>query len=114
MPAVILLIASVLGLLLPSHLWSQQPGMTRALDLERQGDYAAAAQAYRAVLATRPADPSALLGLERSLLPLNRSREILPVIGTALAAAPTSSAVHGIALRAWAAADQPDSVRSIA
>jgi hypothetical protein len=114
MPAVILLVASLLGLLVPSRLWSQQPGMTRALDLERRGDYVAAAQAYRAVLATRPADPSALLGLERSLLPLNRSREILPVIGTALAAAPTSSAVHGIALRAWAAADQPDSVRSIA
>lgn len=114
MRAVILSIASVLGLVLPSSLWSQQPGMTRALDLERRGDYAAAAQAYRAVLETRPADPSALLGLERSLLPLNRSREILPVIGAALAAAPTSSAVHGIALRAWAAADRPDSVRSIA
>jgi tetratricopeptide (TPR) repeat protein len=88
--------------------------MTRALDLERRGDYSAAAEAYRAVLAATPADPSALLGLERSLLPLNRSREILPVIRTALAAAPTSSAVHGIALRAWAAADQLDSVRSIA
>lgn len=114
MRAVVLLTVSLWGLLLPSRLWSQQRGMTRALDLERRGDYAAAAEAYRVVLATRPADPSALLGLERSLLPLNRSREILPVIGTALAAAPTSSAVHGIALRAWAAADQPDSVRSVA
>jgi hypothetical protein len=88
--------------------------MSRALDLERRGDYAAAAEAYRAVLATKPADLSALLGLERTLLPLNRSNEMLPVIQTALAAAPRSSAVYGLALRAWAAQDQLDSVRSIA
>jgi hypothetical protein len=103
-----------LGLLVPATLGAQQQGITRALDLERRGDYAAAAQAYRAVLSTRPADATALLGLERSLLPLNRSGEMLPVIRAALAAAPTSSAVHGIALRTWAAADQPDSIRSIA
>jgi hypothetical protein len=109
-----LVLSVVLGLLVPLPLWSQQPGLTRALDLERRGDYSAAAEAYRAILTTRPADPSSLLGLERSLLPLNRSRELLPVLGTALAAAPTSSAVYGIALRAWAAADQPDSVRAIA
>ena len=99
--------------LLPTAAWSQQPGMTRAFDLERRGDYAGAADAYRAVLAGKPADLAALLGLER-LLPLNRSPEILPVVRTALAAAPSSSAVYGIALRAWAAADQPDSVRSTA
>jgi predicted Zn-dependent protease len=102
------------GLLLPGMLWSQQPGMTRALDLERRGDYAAAAQAYRAVLRTAPADISALMGLERSLLPLNRSSEMLSAIRTALAAAPSSPAVYGVALRTWAAAGQPDSVRNIA
>jgi hypothetical protein len=106
--------ALMVALLLPAPLWSQQPGLTRALDLERRGDYAAAAQAYRAVLATRPADVSALLGLERSLLPLSRSAEMLPAVGAAIKAAPTSSTVYGIALRAWAAADQPDSVRSLA
>jgi tetratricopeptide (TPR) repeat protein len=104
----------LLALLLPAPLWSQQPGLNRALDLERRGDYAAAAEAYRAVLGARPADVSALLGLERSLLPLSRSAELLPAVGAALKAAPTSSTVYGIALRAWAAADQPDSVRSLA
>jgi tetratricopeptide (TPR) repeat protein len=102
------------GLLLPAALHSQQGNMTRALDLERRGDYAAAAEAYRAVLSSRPAEVSALLGLERSLLPLNRSSEILPFIRKALAAAPASTAVHGMALRAWAAAGQPDSVRHVA
>jgi hypothetical protein len=108
------LYAAFVGLLLPATLGAQQPDMTRALDLERRGDYAAAAEAYRTVLTARPADVSALLGLERSLLPLNRSNEMLPVIRTALAAAPTSSAVHGMAVRAWAAAGQLDAVRRTA
>jgi tetratricopeptide (TPR) repeat protein len=104
-----------LGLLLAAPLQSQQqPGITSALDLERRGDYAAAIQAYRKLLKIRPADLSALLGLERSLLPLNRSEEMLPVIRAALASAPTSSAVYGIALRTWAAMGQPDSVRRTA
>jgi hypothetical protein len=114
MAAVILSLVSLIGLLLPASLGAQQPGMTRALDLERRGDYAAAVEAYRAVLNTKPADPSALLGLERTLLPLNRSSEMLPALRAALVVAPRSSAVYGIALRTWAAADQLDSVRSIA
>src|SRR5918998_4313598 len=101
-------------LILPVSAWSQQPGMTRAFDLERRGDYAGAAAAYRAVLAAKPADISALLGLERSLLTLNQSSDILPTVRAALEAAPASSAVYGVALRAWAAAEQPDSVRAIA
>ncbi|HEX2250851.1 MAG TPA: tetratricopeptide repeat protein [Gemmatimonadales bacterium] len=101
-------------LLLPATLHSQQPGITRALDLERRGDYAAAVIAYQDILRTRPADISALLGLERSLVPLNRSREILPAVRRALSAAPANSAFYGIALRAWAAAGQPDSVRHVA
>lgn len=113
MRAVLLLFA--LGLLLSEPLRAQsQPGMTRALDLERRGDYAAAIEAYRSLLKVRPADLSALMGLERSLLPLNRSTEMLPVIRAALASAPTSSAVHGIALRTWAALGEPDSVRRVA
>src|SRR3954468_2816470 len=101
-------------LVLPPVLRAQQPGLNRALDLERRGDYAAAAAAYRSVLSGNPADVSALLGLERSLLPLTRTAEMLPVVAAAIKAAPTSSTIYGIALRAWAAADQPDSVRSLA
>ncbi|HYF39657.1 MAG TPA: tetratricopeptide repeat protein [Gemmatimonadales bacterium] len=113
MRAVLLLLALGFGLAQPLRAQAQ-PGMTRALDLERRGDYAAAIQAYLNLLKARPADLSAMLGLERSLLPLNRSAEMLPVIRAALAAAPTSSAVHGIALRTWAALGQPDSVRRVA
>jgi hypothetical protein len=114
MPSLSLSPLLMVALLLPASLWSQQPQLTTALDLERRGDYAGAAQAYRAVLATKPADVSAMLGLERTLLPLSRSAEMLPAVAAAIKAAPRSSTLYGIALRAWAAADQPDSVRSLA
>ena len=114
MAAFVLSLLTLIALLLPPPAWAQQPGLTRALDLERRGDYAAAATAYRAVLAAKPGDVSALLGLERSLLPLSRSSEMLPAINAALAGAPANSAIYAIALRTWAAADQLDSVRSLA
>jgi hypothetical protein len=114
MAACVLSLLTLIALLLPPPAWAQQPGLTRALDLERRGDYAAAATAYRAVLAAKPGDVSALLGLERSLLPLSRSSEMVRAINAALAGAPANSAIYAIALRTWAAADQLDSVRSLA
>jgi tetratricopeptide (TPR) repeat protein len=92
----------------------QRATMPRAFELERRGNYEAAAAAYRDLLRGKPGDVSALLGLERVLLPLNRSAEILPEARAALAADPTSPALYGVALRAWAAADQPDSMRAVA
>ena len=101
-------------LLLPSILLGQDPAMGRAFELERRGNYAAAADAYRGVLASRPADVAALLGLERVLLSAGRSGDILPHLRAALALAPRSGAVYGVALRAYAAADEPDSIRAVA
>ncbi|HEU4954888.1 MAG TPA: hypothetical protein VFT28_09960, partial [Gemmatimonadales bacterium] len=60
-------------MLLASRAMAQQSGIPRGFELERRGDYAAAATVYRTVLASRPADLAALLGLERVLLPLNQS-----------------------------------------
>src|SRR5687768_7631212 len=81
---------------------AQRTTMPRAFELERRGNYEAAAEAYRELLSSKPGDVSALLGLERVLLPLNRSSEILPQVRAALAASPTSAVLHGVALRAWA------------
>ena len=104
-----------LALCLPLALAAQQSGgISRAFDLERRGNYEAAAEAYRAILATRPGDPGALLGLERVLIPLNRSPEILTDVRAALAASPKSGAVFGVALRAWAGAGESDSLRAVA
>ncbi|MGH7498040.1 MAG: hypothetical protein ACREL3_04220 [Gemmatimonadales bacterium] len=99
---------------LAAPLAAQQDGISRGFELERRGEYAAAADAYRSVLAARPADPAALLGLERVMVPLNRTGELLPEVRAALAAPPLSGVVYGVALRAWAAADEPDSMRVVA
>jgi hypothetical protein len=64
----------VLLLLVPGRLWAQGESLTRAFDLERRGNFAQAADLYRSVLATKPGEVAALLGLERSLVPLNRLR----------------------------------------
>jgi tetratricopeptide (TPR) repeat protein len=98
----------------PGTARAQQATMPRAFELERRGNYEAAAQAYRGILSQRPGDVSALLGLERVLLPLNRTVEIVPDVRAALAASPSSAALYGVALRAWGAADQPDSMRAVA
>ena len=93
---------------------AQQATMPRAFELERRGNYDAAVGAYRELLARKAGDVSALLGLERVLLPLNRSGEILPDVRAALAASPASPAVYGVAMRAWGAAGQPDSMQAVA
>ena len=105
---------ALLALCAPSAGAAQQATVSRAFELERRGSYEAAVAAYREVLGARPGDVSAVLGLERVLLPLNRSAEILPEVRAALAANPDGSALYGVALRAWAAADQPDSMRAAA
>jgi len=95
----------------------QDSAMARAFELERRGNYSQAVDAYRALLAARPADAPALLGLERSLTPLGRETDILPQVRAALAAlkpSPTTGAIFGVALRAWAAAGMPDSLKQVA
>jgi len=83
----------------------------RALELERRGDYAGAAQLWRTVLAQHPDDLPALLGLERALTPQNRLGEMIPLVQAAARAAP-SAGVWGIAIRVWTAASSPDSARA--
>ena len=108
----LLLLGSFSAALATAPLSAQQDPVNRAFDMERRGNYAAAVDAYRAILAQRPADPSALLGLERSLLPLNRADEILPQVRAALAEAAPQPAVFGVALRVYPA--NPDTLRRIA
>ncbi|HLB54717.1 MAG TPA: hypothetical protein VJK71_06385 [Gemmatimonadales bacterium] len=97
--------------LAPSPLVAQDPAQ-RALDLERRGDPAGAAALWRSVLAERPTDLSALVGLERVLAPLGRLPEMTDAVRTASARDP-SAGVLGIAIRVWTAARQPDSARAI-
>jgi tetratricopeptide (TPR) repeat protein len=114
-PALRSLWATILAsLILGGTARAQQESMSRAFELERRGNYAAAAEAYRTILASKPGDLAALLGLERALLPISRTPQILPQVRAALAVSPTNPAIYGVALRAWAAADEPDSMRVVA
>lgn len=87
--------------------------LQQAFDLEQRGKYAEAVTAYRAILGTDAANETALLGLERSLAPLERLPEMAKDLQGALAGHP-SPVVYGVALRVWAAANQPDSMRKVA
>src|SRR5688572_10711075 len=98
----------------PGAAAAQGGTLSHAFELERRGDYKGAVTAYRGILSRSPGELSALLGLERVLLPLDRSAEILPDLRAALAANPSSATLYGVALRAWGAADQPDSMRAVA
>jgi TolA-binding protein len=100
-------------LLVATPVAAQVDSLNRAFDLERRGNYAAAVTAYRAVLKSHPSEVGALLGLERSLVPLNRSAEMVPDISTALAANPSVTALYGVAVRTYGAANMPDSLRRV-
>ena len=93
-----------------SHLGAQQASYDQAFDLERRGSYAAAAEVYRQVLRTAPADVNALLGLERVLHELGHADAMGPAASAALAADAKNPVLYGAAVRAWTAAGQPDSV----
>ena len=107
-------VRALLGALLPllagaGGLTAQDP-LSRAFDLERRGSYAQAAEIYRTVLRDQPGEVTALLGLERALMPLNRAAELLPAVQAALVAAPGSVPVYGVGLRAYAALNMMDSL----
>jgi tetratricopeptide (TPR) repeat protein len=88
-----------------------QDASARALDLERRGDRAGAAAAWRTQLAARPADLPALLGLERALTPLGRLPEMIESVQAAMQR-DGSPGVLGIAIRVYTAAREPDSARA--
>ena len=110
--AIVLAVAAAGG-----SLSAQQPSAADALaqahEFERRGNHAEAAGAFMRVLATRPGDASALLGLERSLEPLGRSEEILPPARKAVGAVP-NAVVYPILIRTHMATGAPDSARAAA
>ncbi len=86
----------------------------QGFELERAGQYEQAASLYFGTLRADPTNLSALLGLERVLLPLNRLGELLPVAQRAVTAGPTNSALRGVLLRTYVALNESDSARAVA
>ncbi|MEO8448749.1 MAG: hypothetical protein ABI647_03105 [Gemmatimonadota bacterium] len=94
-------------------LWAQQePSPQRAFDLERRGNYQAAAEAYRAVLKPKPNDLGALLGLERSLQALGKVSDMTDALARAFASGERSVGLYSVAVRVWTAARMADSVKA--
>jgi len=108
-----LLAVLVLAAGLSAPLAAQGDTMSRGFELERRGDFAGAAAAYADILRAQPGNLSALLGLERALTPLHRVPELAAPAEAFLARDSTNAAAYSIALRAWAAADRPDSVAAV-
>lgn len=102
---------AILLVVLAAPLAAQQSAYDRAFELERRGSYAQAASGYRQILAGRPAELNALLGLERVLHEMGKPSELAPAASAAVRADSQSSVIYGVAVRAWSAAAQPDSVR---
>jgi len=104
---IVLIAASMLATAITaSSVDAQRLGVARAFDLERRGSYADAVIAYGKVLADNPDDVTALLGMERSLTPLGRIPEILPLVRNALVQDSTTGAIYAIGVRTWAQLDQ--------
>lgn len=99
-----------LTLLLTPTLLLAQDQLSRAFDLERRGSYAQAAEIYKTVLKAKPGELSALLGLERSLTPINRVAEMVPLVQGAIAVNPSAASIYAIGVRVYSAADMPDSL----
>ncbi|MBX3148129.1 MAG: hypothetical protein KF785_15300 [Gemmatimonadales bacterium] len=87
--------------------------VSRGLDLERRGQYDAAVELYRSVLAAQPADISALLGLERSLGQSGKVADMVPEVRRAVQSAQPSIPIYGLAVRVYMAAAAPDSARAV-
>lgn len=86
----------------------------QGFELERVGQYQAAASVYFATLRADPTNLSALLGLERVLPPLTRLAELLPVAQRAARAAPQNAALRGVLLRTYVVLNESDSAREVA
>lgn len=101
--------ARVLGLLLVLHaaatarLAAQEGDLAAALELERQGRHAEAADRFIRVLESDPTQAVALLGLERTLQASGGLERVFDHVERALAVRPDEPVAHGIRLRALAA-----------
>jgi tetratricopeptide (TPR) repeat protein len=93
---------------------AQSDSLARAFEMERRGNFAAAIPLFKSALRTTPGNVHAILGLERALLPLGRTGELVPELQAALAANPKEPALYGVAIRTWSTLGQPDSVRRAA
>ncbi len=86
----------------------QSTELGEAFELERRGRYEIAARRFMAILDRSPTNLSALLGLERVLLPIGQLDSILRYIDSALVLQSGHGSVRSLQLRVFARLDRPD------
>jgi len=82
-------------------------------NLERQGNYAGAADAYRLTVASDPTNLSALLGLERVLPQIGRQGELLGLAQRAARMDSTNVDLRALLLRTYVALGEGDSADAL-
>ena len=99
----VLPLALALGALAAAPLAAQDADLAAALELERAGRPAEAADRFIRVLSADPTHAVALLGLERTLQATNGLERIFAFVDGALAVRPDEAVAHGVNLRALSA-----------
>lgn len=87
--------------------------VARAMAAERRGDYAEAARDYEALLAERPADGQAILGLSRVLPVLERRADLATYLMRALAVDSTNIGFLSLAVRTHALLENRTAARAL-
>jgi tetratricopeptide (TPR) repeat protein len=103
-----------LGLIVAVPALARAQAIGPGFELERSGRYADAASVYFTTVRSDPTNIPALLGLERTLLVLNRMSELLPLVQIARSRQPDSPALRSLELRVYAGLNEPDSLEAIA
>jgi tetratricopeptide (TPR) repeat protein len=108
-------IVAVLGLALGARALAAQDtanaALSRAYDLEQQGQWSGAAASYRRALHTdRP--EAAVLGLERVFTEMGRIDSMVPILDSAIVAWPRDPILRGAQLRVYRALLRPADERS--
>lgn len=122
MPRVPRRLSTLILLLLPSVAAGQRtaegraraPGAAGAIELERLGRYAEAAELYRTLLGRDPTSVSTIMGLERTLDRLGRIETLIPHLDSALALEPRNQRIRSVELRVWTKLAQPEKLESAA
>jgi len=92
----LLVIASLLA---PPIAAQQRGDLNAAIELERLGRHAEAAERFIRVLAADTSNVAALFGLERTLLATNQLERLLPYVAGAIARRPGDASLRGLELR---------------
>lgn len=87
--------------------------VARAMAAERRGDYAEAARDYEALVAERPADGQAILGLSRVLPVMDRRADLARYLAQAIAVDSTNIGFLSLAVRTYALLENRTAARAL-